>query len=139
MISLDSAGLPAPALGAAALPAGAAVGEFVLDALLAQGGFGQVYRAHHATSGRVVAVKVLHGELCSAPAAVARFLREAEVMVRVQHPHVVELVAWGTVDDGRPYLAMEFLTGTDHGPELAPLLRLMPEGTAQRRFSRYAH
>ncbi len=31
------------------------------------------------------------------------------------------------------------LTGTDHGPELAPLLRLMPEGTAQRRFSRYAH
>ncbi|MBK7197562.1 MAG: serine/threonine protein kinase [Myxococcales bacterium] len=124
MISLDSAGLPAPALGAAALPAGAAVGEFVLDALLAQGGFGQVYRAHHATSGRVVAVKVLHGELCSAPAAVARFLREAEVMVRVQHPHVVELVAWGTVDDGRPYLAMEFLTGTDLGRALATRGRL---------------
>jgi len=31
------------------------------------------------------------------------------------------------------------LTGSDHGPELAPLLRLMPEGTARRRFSRYAH
>ena len=31
------------------------------------------------------------------------------------------------------------LTGSDHGPELAPLLRLMPEGTAQRRFSRHAH
>ncbi len=31
------------------------------------------------------------------------------------------------------------LTGTDHGPELAPLLRLMPDGMAQRRLSRYAH
>ena len=57
MISLDSAGVPAQGLGATALPAGAAVGEFVLEALLAQGGFGQVYRAHHATTGRVVAVR----------------------------------------------------------------------------------
>ena len=31
------------------------------------------------------------------------------------------------------------LTGADHGPELAPLLRLMPEGQATLRLSRYAH
>ncbi len=124
MISLDSAGAATQALGATALSPGTAVGEFVIDALLAQGGFGQVYRAHHGATGRVVAVKVLHGELCSAPAAVARFLREAEVMVRVKHPHVVELVAWGTVEDGRPYLAMEFLTGTDLGRVLITRGRL---------------
>jgi serine/threonine protein kinase len=59
-----------------------------------------------------------------APNAVARFLREAEVMVRVRHPNVVELVSWGTVDDGRPYLAMEFLTGTDLARVLAEHGRL---------------
>jgi hypothetical protein len=95
------------------LEPGARVGEFELRGLLAAGGFGEVYRAVHAPSGRPAAIKVLHANLCNAPGAVARFLREAEVMVRVRHPSVVELLAWGTIDDGRPFLAMELLDGTD--------------------------
>ncbi len=113
--------------GATVLPRGAVVGDYLLDGLLAQGGFGQVYRATHVITGRPAAVKVLHSELCSAPNAVARFLREAEVMVRVRHPNVVELLSWGTVVDGRPYLAMELLAGTDLAKVMGRSGRLVPE------------
>lgn len=114
MISSDTSGLPVAALaGATVLPPGTVLDGYRLDTMIAQGGFGQVYRATAVADGRAVALKILHGELCSAPSAVARFLREAEVMMRVRHPNVVELVAWGTVADGRPYLAMELLAGTD--------------------------
>jgi eukaryotic-like serine/threonine-protein kinase len=109
-----------------AFASGTRAGEYELLAPIAEGGFGAVYRARHVDSGRVAAVKVLHGDLCNAPGAVARFLREAEVMVRVRHPAVVELLAWGTVDDGRPYLAMELLEGTDLARVLARESRLAP-------------
>ncbi len=109
-----------------ALAAGTRTGDYQLEAPLAEGGFGQVYRAHHADSGRVAAVKILHSDLCNAPGAVARFLREVEVMVRVRHPAVVELLAWGTVDDGRPFLVMELLDGVDLAAELARHSRLAP-------------
>ncbi|HUQ05441.1 MAG TPA: serine/threonine-protein kinase [Kofleriaceae bacterium] len=110
----------------AAIAAGTRAGDFELLAPIAEGGFGQVYRARHAGSGRVAAVKVLHGDLCNAPGAVARFLREAEVMVRIRHPAVVELLACGTVEDGRPYLAMELLEGVDLARVLARESRLSP-------------
>ena len=114
------------ASGVTVLPRGTVVGDYVLDGVLAQGGFGLVYRARD-RRGHAAAVKVLHAELCSAPNAVARFLREAEVMVRVRHPNVVELLSWGTVDDGRPFLAMELLTGTDLAKVMARSGRLAPE------------
>jgi len=108
------------------LGAGTRAGDFELVAPLAEGGFGQVYRARHVGTGRVAAVKVLHGDLCNAPGAVARFLREAEVMMRVRHPAVVELFGSGTVDDGRPFLAMELLEGVDLARVLARESRLSP-------------
>jgi hypothetical protein len=109
-----------------AIASGTRAGDYELLAPIAEGGFGQVYRARHAGTGRVAAVKVLHGELCNAPGAVARFLREAEVMVRIRHPAVVELLACGTVEDGRPYLAMELLEGVDLARVLARESRLAP-------------
>jgi serine/threonine-protein kinase len=116
----------APALTASGFERGARVGDYEIIGLLAGGGFGEVYRAVHATSGRPAAIKVLHAGLCSAPGAVARFLREAEVMMRVRHPGVVELFGSGTLDDGRPYLAMELLAGTDLAAVLVRESRLPP-------------
>ncbi|HVV87829.1 MAG TPA: serine/threonine-protein kinase [Kofleriaceae bacterium] len=109
-----------------ALAAGTVLDGYVVDRLVARGGFGEVYRAVDAASGRPVALKVMHAELCATPSAVARFLREAEVMVRIRHPNVVELRSTGTVDDGRPYLAMEWLAGTDLGRVVAEQGRLAP-------------
>jgi|GEM_PF-1972671 len=128
-LGLDTVAVGASAAGVTVLPRGAIVGDYLLDGMLAQGGFGQVYRATHVVSGRVAALKVLHAELCAAPNAVARFLREAEVMVRVRHPNVVELQSWGTVADGRPYLAMELLAGVDLARVLGKTGRLSADRT----------
>ncbi len=108
------------------LAPGTVIGGFRVEQLLARGGFGEVYRATELDGERPAALKIMHAELCGTPTAVARFLREAEVMLRIRHPHVVELRSSGTVDDGRPYLAMEFLAGTDLGRVIAEQGRLAP-------------
>jgi serine/threonine-protein kinase len=94
----------------------------VLDALLAQGGFGQVYRAHHATTGRVVAVKVLTAGLQRAGRGGA-LPPQAGSWCGSSTP---TSSSWSR---GAPSMtaartAMEFLTGTDLGRALATRGRL---------------
>ena len=86
-------------------------GDYVLDSVLAEGGFGVVYRARHAGSGTAAAVKVLHAELASRADVVTRFEREVEAIRRVQHPNVVEVLERGRLSDSRPYFVMELLDG----------------------------
>lgn len=109
------------------LAPGTLVDGYRVERLIARGGFGEVYQVTELAGERPAALKVMHAELCATPSAVARFLREAEVMLRVRHPNVVELRSSGTVEDGRPYLAMELLAGTDLGRVLAERGRLAPE------------
>ena len=111
------------------LDAGTIIDGYRIERLLARGGFGEVYRVREVASGRPAALKIMHADLCTTPTAVARFLREAEVMLRVRHPNVVELRSSGTVDDGRPYLAMELLDGTDLARVVAEQGRLTPART----------
>lgn len=85
---------------------------------LADGGFGTVYEVRHMTTARRAALKVLHAHLVAEPDILARFDREIRVIERVRHPNVVELVDAGFFIDGRPYLCMELLDGT----ELAALI-----------------
>jgi serine/threonine protein kinase len=67
-----------------------------------------VYRAIDAATGVEVALKVFRGEV--AGEASARFRREAAALVALKQPNVARLVEAGT-QDGRPYLALEFLAG----------------------------
>jgi eukaryotic-like serine/threonine-protein kinase len=97
--------------GVARVDAGSRAGDYVLDAFIADGGFGVVYRAHHAEQGTPAAVKILHAELASQAEVVLRFEREVEAIRRVRHPNVVEVFSCGRLDDGRPYFAMELLAG----------------------------
>ncbi|MGK3987157.1 serine/threonine-protein kinase [Sorangium sp. So ce136] len=86
-------------------------GEYLLDGVIAEGGFGVVYRAVHATSGAPAAVKIMHAELVSRPDVVLRFQREVDAIGRIRHPNVVDILDVGRLDDGRPYYAMELLQG----------------------------
>ncbi len=74
---------------------------------IAEGGEGIVYRARQDGLDRFVAVKVINVD---DPARVARFRRELEITVRLgrQHPHIVTVLATGTVPDGRPCIVMEY-------------------------------
>jgi serine/threonine-protein kinase len=82
-----------------------------LDSLIGEGGFGQVWRAHRDSDARIVAVKVLHLELIRSVDALTRFQRELDAIERLHHPNVVNGLGHGTLDDGRPYLVLEYIEG----------------------------
>jgi serine/threonine protein kinase len=86
-------------------------GGHPLEKEIARGGFGIVYRARRADSGLPFAVKVLHADLFDDPSSTLRFEREAALVLSVPHPAIVKIHECGRLEDGRPYLAMELLTG----------------------------
>jgi tetratricopeptide (TPR) repeat protein len=71
------------------------LGPFALDAPVAAGGFGTVWRGRHRRTGAAVAVKILHGGL--GDLARRRFAREVAVVARLDHPAVVPIVDAGTL------------------------------------------
>ena len=89
----------------------AALGQdFLLGDLLGMGGFAEVYTAFDRRLKRRVAVKVLREELRGDTAIRERFRREAEVVARLRHPHVVPIYAVGEAQD-LAYFVMPLLEG----------------------------
>ena len=86
-------------------------GRFHVDAKIAEGGFGSIYRATHLASKHVVALKVLHSELAADDNLAARFRREGETLSSLSSPHTVSVYEVGETDDGTLYIAMELLVG----------------------------
>src|SRR5689334_9895031 len=86
-------------------------GKWRLGNVLGAGGCGVVYRAEHEERRIPAAVKIPHPEIADAPSALARFEREIEAIRRLYHPNVVQILDVGRLDDGRPYFAMELLSG----------------------------
>jgi WD40 repeat protein len=76
---------------------------------LGRGGTGVVYRARHLKLKRLVALKMIQPSALGGE-PVARFRTEAETVARLQHPHIVQIYETGE-QDGRPYLALEYLDG----------------------------
>ncbi|MDI1483821.1 serine/threonine-protein kinase [Polyangium sp. y55x31] len=104
--------------GARPGPGTVVAGRFRLEELAGTGGMGEVFRAKDLRTGAFVALKLLH------PADVgfeqtARFDREARLLSRLGHPGIVSYLAHGEAEDGRPYLALEWLSGHDLGKRLA--------------------
>ncbi len=87
------------------------LGGYVITSILGAGGMGSVYLAEHKRIGRKVAVKVLHPHMTSNRDIVARFLAEARAASALDHPNIIEVVDAATLDDGRDYIALEFLKG----------------------------
>ncbi len=89
---------------------GALVHGYRIEALVARGGWGDVYRARHTTLGHLYAVKVL-GRQITSPNGAKRLAREAKAMSRLVHDNVVPVLDNGQLPDGRPFLTMPFLEG----------------------------
>jgi len=70
---------------------GTTVGPYEVQALLGQGGMGQVYRARDPRLEREVAIKVLTGALAKERGYLERFRREARAVAKLNHPHVVQV------------------------------------------------
>jgi serine/threonine protein kinase/ABC-type glycerol-3-phosphate transport system substrate-binding protein len=75
-----------------------------------EGAFGVVYRATQPQIGREVAIKAVHPELANHPDFVRRFEHEAQIVARLEHPHIVPLYDYWREPDGA-FLVMRFLRG----------------------------
>lgn len=87
------------------------IGDYRLEDVVSQGGFGVVCRARHAATGAPVAIKIVKIALASNTTIVARFEREVEAVQRVRHPNVVEILDHGRLGDGRPFIVMDLIDG----------------------------
>jgi eukaryotic-like serine/threonine-protein kinase len=85
--------------------------RYRLGERIARGGMGEVITAHDADIGRDVAIKRLRAPNPT-PLALARFLREARIQGRLDHPAIVPVHEVAHDDDGRPFFVMKKLSGT---------------------------
>lgn len=91
---------------------GSEVGGYRIEALIARGGMGVVYRATHLALDRPVALKVIARELVDRPGFRERFLRESRLAARLDHPAVVPIYDSREVD-GELLVAMRLVAGGD--------------------------
>lgn len=93
-------------------------GRFRIVAELGRGGMARVHRALDGQTGREVALKLLKPEIAENAEAMERFRREAEFLAGLNHPAIVGVAAFGKLEDGRLYLAMELLEGETLGARM---------------------
>jgi serine/threonine-protein kinase len=103
--------LVVPELQSRPLAGGAPVSGYDLGATLGVGGMGEVVLARDAKIGREVALKRMRA-VEPTDEALARFLREARIQARLDHPAIVPVHELGSDADGRPYFTMKRLVGT---------------------------
>ena len=111
---------------------GRVFGSYEVQALIAAGGMGEVYRAVDTRLNRTVAIKTLPGQLSDDPDRQERFRREANIVSSLNHPHICTLYDVG-IQDGIHYLVMEHIDGEtlqarlERGP--LPLARALEYAT----------
>jgi serine/threonine-protein kinase len=110
---------------------GSEVGDYVVEAVLGEGGNGLVYAVADRAMQRRLAMKVLRPELSASPVMLTRFVREAEAIRRIGHPNVVTIHEFGELAPGRPYYVMELLEGRDLKAHLEANGRLSPEAVLE--------
>lgn len=118
---------------APALDSGTVVGPWRIDALVARGGMGEVYRADRADGSyaQTVAIKIMQGGDAQ---GTARFELERQRLAALEHAGIARIIDGGVMGDGRPYMAIEFVDGEaidvhvdTHGPSLTQRLQLFLE------------
>lgn len=102
------------------------VGGFEIRGMLGHGGMGVVYRALDNSLHRELAIKLQSGNWKNNPVRLQRFLREARILAKINHPNVVQIYSVGE-HEGAPFFAMELLEGsvadaTDRKPLPIPQL-----------------
>ncbi len=87
-------------------------GRYRIIDLIGRGGMGSVYRVEHTQMGKVMAIKLLHGELSHNQEVARRFRLEAEAVSRLSHLNTVSVFDFGS-HEGMMYLVMEYIDGKD--------------------------
>jgi serine/threonine-protein kinase len=94
-------------------PGDVLAGKYRVERVLGAGGMGVVVAAHHLQLDQKVALKFLLPAALSNADAVGRFLREARAAVKITGEHVARVLDVGQLENGSPYIVMEYLQGLD--------------------------
>jgi serine/threonine protein kinase len=94
-------------------------GKYRIVERLGAGGMGEVYKVEHTFLGATRVVKVIRPQISDTEDAHERFLREARLATKVQHPNVATLHDFSALPDGSHYMVWEFIDGEN----LAQLIR----------------
>jgi serine/threonine-protein kinase len=94
-----------------AVPSGTCYGRFALQRFHAKGGLGEVHVAVDTELGREVALKRMQERCAHDPAAKRRFLNEAEITAKLEHPGIVPIHGLVQDEQGQPCYAMRFIAG----------------------------
>jgi hypothetical protein len=98
---------------AAVRPGDVLAGKYRVERVLGQGGMGVVVAAHHIQLDEKVALKFLLPEATRSQEVLGRFLREARAAAKIKGEHVARVSDVGQLENGSPYIVMEYLEGTD--------------------------
>lgn len=99
------------------------IGNYDLEAKIAEGGMGAVYRARNRTTGQIVAIKIVPAHTARNQTLLRRFEREFAAAHNIDHPNVVKAIEFcGKV--ATPFLVMEYVHGESLGQRIARVGRL---------------
>ncbi|HEU4508588.1 MAG TPA: protein kinase [Pyrinomonadaceae bacterium] len=90
---------------------GQKVGRYEILCSLGAGGMGQIYLAHDAQLNRKIALKLISPGFATDPQRVRRFEQEARAASALNHPNVCVIHEIGITDNGRHFIAMEYIQG----------------------------
>jgi len=94
-------------------------GKYRIIQRLGIGGMGEVFKVEHTFLGSIRVVKIIRAQISGSTEANERFLREARLATKVQHPNVATLYDFSALPDGSHYMVWEFIEGEN----LAQLIR----------------
>ena len=109
IVALDRA-IATGQLRSAGMAGGRVVRGYVVHDVIGEGAFGRVYSARQPGTERDVAIKVMRGQLADEPEFVRRFDIEAQLVARLEHPHIVPLYDYWR-EPGGAYLVFRLLRG----------------------------
>jgi serine/threonine protein kinase len=94
-------------------------GKYRVERVIGEGGMGVVVAAHHLHLDERVALKFLLPNAVASAEAVSRFLREARAAAKIKSQHVARVMDVGQLENGLPYMVLEYLDGRDLSAWLA--------------------
>ena len=106
---------PRPATDAGVHIGQVLLGKYRVEEILGQGGMGIVARCTHLLTDAQIAIKMLRSDVLTDEDATQRFMREAQNAVRLRSEYVAHVHDVGVLENGVPYMCMEFLDGHDLG------------------------
>lgn len=102
-------------------------GKYEILERLGAGGMGEVYKARHTWLGTIRVIKIIRPHIAGQSDMHERFLREAQLATRVQHPNVATLYDFSALPDGTHYTVWEYIEGENLAQRLREVQTLAPQ------------